>query len=329
MPDSAKSPVNLTTKAITGLLQERQKLLQCLYEQADASRWALSTERFTRLLVRSAAAKFGNGAPSAQSLEEYLGAIYLGDLALAGACSDGLEAAWEFFLNTYQGYLRSCAGAMLKRNANSPEVRELADSLFAELYGLRDNQGHERSLFRYFHGRSSLKTWLRAVLAQRRIDGLRAGQRFAEMGDQDVLDHRQKHARPVASFIDPHRQRYLSLFSRALNAALKSANPQDVERLRLYYTEGKKLAEIGRLLGEHESSASRHLDRVRGNLRNAVEQRLRLGSPAEDGAAAVAGLSDAEITQCFEYAAEGAPIDLDRLFRRRDPQGPSPATRDS
>lgn len=219
---------------------------------------------------------------------------------------------------------------MLKRSANSPEARDLADSLFAELYGLRDNQGDERSLFRYFHGRSSLKTWLRAILAQRRIDDLRAGQRFAEMGDQDVQDHRQqKHARPVPSFIDPHRQRYLSLFSRALNAALSSANPQDVDRLRLYYTEGKKLAEIGRLLGEHESSASRHLDRARGDLRNAVEQRLRLGSPAEDGAAAAAGLSDAEIAQCFEYAAEDAPIDLDRLFRRRDPQGPSPATRDS
>ena len=53
---------------------------------------------------------------------------------------------------------------MLKSSASAPEAEELADSLFAELYGLSAEK--RGSLLRYFHGRSSLKTWLRAVLAQ-------------------------------------------------------------------------------------------------------------------------------------------------------------------
>ena len=53
-------------------------------------------------------------------------------------------------------------------------AREVADSLYAELYGIKDAPGERRSLFHYFQGRSSLATWLRAVLAQRYVDRLRA-----------------------------------------------------------------------------------------------------------------------------------------------------------
>ena len=105
--------------------------------------------------------------------------LHLEDLALACACVEGVPEAWECFVATYRGYLRACAGAMLKRTAGSPETQELADSLFAELYGLRDGAGVEKrgSLLRYFHGRSTLKTWLRAVLAQRHLDKIRVGRK--------------------------------------------------------------------------------------------------------------------------------------------------------
>jgi hypothetical protein len=65
-----------------------------------------------------------------------------------------------------------------------------------------------------------------------------------------------------------------------------------------------KLAEIGRQLGEHESSVSRNLERIRRELRALAEQHLRDAF----------SLSDAEILQCFEYAAEDVPIDFRQLF---------------
>jgi hypothetical protein len=108
-----------------------------------------------------------------------------------------------------------------------------------------------------------------------------------------------------------------------LPAALDHLDPQEKERLRLYYAEEKTLAEIGRILGEHESSVSRHLDRVRRVLRQAVESILRRGIGAANGFAAQPGLSDAEIALCFEYSAGDSPIDLEKLLPR--PKSPGPA----
>ena len=45
-----------------------------------------------------------------------------------------------------------------------------------------------RSLFRYFHGRSSLTTWLRAVLAQRYVDRLRTIRRTEALPDEESAD---------------------------------------------------------------------------------------------------------------------------------------------
>jgi hypothetical protein len=65
-------------------------------------------------------------------------------------------------------------------------AREVADALYAELYGVRNAQGQRQSLFRYFQGRSSLATWLRAVLAQRYVDRQRAQRRLAPLADPDA-----------------------------------------------------------------------------------------------------------------------------------------------
>jgi hypothetical protein len=128
--------------------------------QAGTKKWGISKDRFTAELARSAAARFRGNLPSEAEFQAYLGTLHLEDLALACACIDGVEEAWEQFVSTFRGYLRACAGAMLKRSATSPEAEELADSLFAELYGV--SEGKRGSLLKYFHGRSSLKTWLRA-----------------------------------------------------------------------------------------------------------------------------------------------------------------------
>jgi RNA polymerase sigma factor (sigma-70 family) len=220
--------------------------------------------------------------------------------------------------------LRAAAAAILRRNAASPEACDLADSLFSDLYGLAAEQGTRRSLFRYFHGRSSLKTWLRAVLAQRHIDSIRAGRRFEELGDEETAGERPRISPgPQLQPADPHRERYVTLFTRALQLALARLEPLEKDRLRLYYTEEKTLAEIGRQLGEHESSVSRHLDRVRRDLRQHVEEILRRGFVAANGSAAQPGLTDAELALCFEYCAEDTPIDLDKMLPR--PKSPGPA----
>jgi RNA polymerase sigma factor (sigma-70 family) len=245
-----------------------------------------------------------------------VGTLRLDDLGLACACADGVVDAWEHFVGIYRQYLRACAGVMLRRSANAPEAEELADSLFAELYGLSAEK--HGSLLRYFHGRSSLKTWLRAVLAQRHVDRIRASRKFEELEDEDgTVDGNRRVAAELLQVGDPHRAEYLQKFTNALQTALANLDKSDAERLRMYYAEQKKLAEIGRALGEHESSVSRHMEKVRQKVRRSVEQILRGGYETANGDVTRRGMSDSEITLCFEYAAKDAPIDLDKLFSPR------------
>ena len=311
-------------------LKGHAQFVDGLYAQAQSGRWGLSHDGFSAALERGAKKRCASGRVTLHQLEEFLSALHLEDLALACACAEGCEAAWEHFFATYRPYLRAAAAAILRCPRGSAEACELADSLFADLYGLADGKGSARSLFRYYHGRSSLKTWLRAVLAQRHIDSIRVCRRFEELGEDDAHDPRQRtHSGPQLHPDDPHRERYVAMFGRALGEALARLEPRERERLRLYYTEERTLAEIGRSLGEHESSVSRHLDRVRRALRGAVETILRRGFGAENGLAGQAGLSDPEIALCLEYSAQDTPMDLEKLLPRPKPQSPAERKRPS
>jgi RNA polymerase sigma factor (sigma-70 family) len=292
-------------------------LVESLYSQAGAARWGLSQPQFVCGLERSLRKRFQEGPPSPARLEEYLLTLHLEDLALTTACIEGSEAAWEYLVAEYRGYLRATAGAITRASRYGANPQELADSLFSDLFGLIDGKRGERSLFRYFHGRSSLKTWLRTVLAQRHVDYIRSRRRLdsldAEDGEKPVLPPERTLQQPLQ---DPHRAHYLSCVSAALQYCLNLLPPGDRERLELYYVRQLKLAEIGRQLGEHESSVSRNLERIRQELRALAEQHLREAF----------SLSEAEIRQCFEYAAEDAPIDFRQLFPEAKP-GSSHANR--
>jgi len=295
--------------------------LDWLHAQSKAGRWGLSRDRFAASLERSSEKRLASGNLAPEKLEEYLAALHLEDLALATACMENCEPAWEHFVSAYRPYLRAAAAAVLRSSSASPEACELADSLFAELYGLTDGARRERSLFRYFHGRSSLKTWLRAVLAQRHIDAIRAGRRFESLQDDETKPTSYKIPPPVQP-ADPHRERYSALFVRAWQTALAALDPRDEQRLRLYYAKEQTLAEIGRQLAEHESSVSRNLDRIRLALRRSVEETLRNGCPSANGFAAEPGLSEAQISLCFEYASADASFDLEKLLERRSRPSP-------
>ena len=102
------------------------------------------------------------------------------DLELARLCAEGNEHAWERFVREYRPLLYRAADAL----DTTQGARDIADSLYAELYGLDTRTGTRQSLFRYYQGRSSLATWLRAVLAQRYVDRLRAQRRLEPLPEE-------------------------------------------------------------------------------------------------------------------------------------------------
>ncbi len=271
-------------------------LVRRLHRRARADRWELPEADFAATLSRSAAHRFRGESPTPSDLTAYLESLHLEDLALACACARGINSAWEHFVRDRRPAVLAAAAAC----APPGDARELADSIYADLFGTEERDGRRRSLFDYFHGRSTLAGWLRAVLAQRVVDRVREARRFEPLPDSEAAAP----AAPPAEAPDPDRDRHLPLVRQALAVALAALAPRDRLRLALYYTQQMKLAAVGRVLGESEATTSRKLDRTRHEIRLSIERRLRKEH----------GLSDTQVTACYEYARSDPAFDLARAL---------------
>jgi len=275
-------------------------LARRLHGRADAGRWGLSVEDFAATLARSVASRYRDQSPSPREIEQYAESLHVEDLALACACARGREPAWEHFVLGFRPALLAAA-----RSSAPPDLaRDLADSIYADLFGVEERDGVRRSLFDYYHGRSTLGGWLRAVLAQRAVDHARAARRIEPLPEGDGDPRIARDDGPP----DVDRSRHLPLVRRALGAALAGLAPRDRLRLALYYTQQMTLAAAGRALGESEATVSRKLERTRRELRRVIERRLR-----EDDR-----LNDAQVAACFEYARTDPAFDLNRALPPRD-----------
>jgi len=272
-------------------------------ERAGAlAEWGMTAEQFQNVLERSAARRFSGSTPDPKTVNSYVEGLQLKDLALSCACAAGSEGAWEFFVREFRPELYRAARAI----AGEANSRELADSLYGELYGLRDAAGARKSLFDYFHGRSRLSTWLRAILAQRHVDEIRRARRTEPLEDESGEESAEvtRTAKPANVLGDAERQRYLAMLQVTLTAALDALESRERLRLAYYYVEELTLAQIGKLMGEHEATVSRKLDRTRRDLRQRIEEALREKK-----------LSEAQLQLCYEYAREEWPFDLTLSLR--------------
>jgi RNA polymerase sigma factor (sigma-70 family) len=280
-----------------------------LYRRGGGDRWGACRPTFGAAIERAAAILFPSTAPSARELERRLDALHLDDLVLASACADGHDAAWEHFVREFRPALYRAAAAI----APGGNSRELADSLYGDLFGLKEQAGERRSLFRYFHGRSSLATWLRAVLAQRHVDGLRANRRLDPLPDENSQEA------PAVPHADPPSpsSHCAEVIQQALTAAITRLASRDRLRLAWYYGQNMTLAQIGRALGEHEATVSRHLSRARKTVRVDVERHLSVER----------GMSERDIEECFASLTEDAgTLDLREVLETVERKG-SPVDR--
>lgn len=284
-------------------------IIEDLFRKAGAERWALAREEFANVVDTSVRRAFETGEPSRRELDRYVAGLHVADLALACACALGRETAWDHFVLEHRPVLYRAADALDPTGG----ARELADSLYADLFGMSDAGADRRSLFRYFHGRSSLSTWLRAVLAQRHVDALRAQRRLEPLPDDDSAA-----AGVAAPPIDPDRPRLIRLVVEALQMAIDLLAAKDRLRLRSYYVTQLTLAQVGRITGEHEATVSRQLSRTRRTLRDDVERHLREQAQltaGQSGRAVELALEDPgglDLQQVFDLATDRKEPPRDR-----------------
>src|SRR5262249_29637109 len=156
----------------------------------------------------------------------YVRSLHVEDLALACALRNGSASAWEEFVRNYRPALYSAARAIVG-SAGEARARELADSLWAELYGMEGAGGSRgQPLLGYFHGRSKFSTWLRAILSQRHVDALRTSNRTESLEEgtdpstePSLRSNAIRNGGSTDSVGDPDRNRLLPRLRQAVTAA--------------------------------------------------------------------------------------------------------------
>ncbi len=246
------------------------------------------------------------------SIREFVDEIRSDDLCLIIACERGDEKAWEDLVVNFDPAVKSAARKM---TANSEDAEDLAGSIWAELYGLRqDAEGNKKSKLAYYSGRGSLAGWLRAVVSQLAVDEYRKQSRYVQIEEDRSFEnlaedasHNSDNSHVVHT--DPNPEDLLTAkqttadVSAALRTAIAGLEDEDRLILKMYYFDDLKLKDIASAFGYHEATASRKLVRVQTEIRKAVEKELKRNH----------GWSDGEVRKYLSEAAAKLGISLESM----------------
>jgi RNA polymerase sigma-70 factor (ECF subfamily) len=276
-------------------------LLNRLWHECNASSWGLERGEFDRIvLVAGMAQNFGAASGLTASEERkasFFREIKLDDLVLAKACAGGNERAWEHFVAIYSQPLTRAAIAI---SGSETVGRDLADALYAELYGLNDRGGERRCPLDSYRGRGSLLGWLRTTLAQRFVD-----------------HHRRKHREePLDEFDAPAPDRTaeasassLPILARAVEEALQRMDAEERFILAAYYLDGRTLAQIASLLHVHEATVSRRMRRATESVRKDLLGNLQRAGKSRRAAEEALGTDPRDLE---------LRMDMRKLLQRRE-----------
>jgi RNA polymerase sigma-70 factor (ECF subfamily) len=280
-----------------------------LYSRSGAAAYGVTAEQFAAILEEilrkylphtpahdSALAAADN---SVEKRNGFCAALRLEELALARACAAGNERAWQDFISRYRQKLHSMA---LHITRDAAHAAELADSLFADLYGVNARNGVRSSKLVFYTGRGSLEGWLRTVMAQEFINRYRKQKRTVSLEEQTEEGVQFAAAIPEPQYASDSR------LEAATDEALAELSSEDRFTLASYYLDGRTLAEIAQTLGLHESSVSRRLDRLSTGLRKRILAGLRMQ-----------GMSHAQAAEALETDVRDIRLNLrSRLLQDSD-----------
>ena len=262
-------------------------LLYELWLAAEGAECGLTCEEFGSVLT-SVGEKVNYGlatgnSPDAGQRATFLRSLHLSELALARSCGLGREAAWQRFLNSYRSSLTQAAIAI---TGSATLGHELADSLYAELYGLRERDGQRRSPLASYSGRGSLLGWLRTTLAQRHVDHHRRTRREAPL---DKVDPPTAEAASLPASAEVNR------LQEAVSVSLRSLPAEDRFMLSAYFLDRQSLLEISRVIRVHEATVSRRLKRLVADLRKQLIHHLQSGGLSKRAAEEALGADPRDI----------------------------------
>ena len=249
-----------STKPISAVQSVVNELLADLCAKSGCEKIGLPRGSFAAILCE-VGSKHSTAATSAREIRAFLLSLRVDELALARACAAGNNSAWEIFLTRFREKLYLSALRIAREDS---AARELADTLYADLYGTNTRDGQRVSKLASYTGRGSLEGWLRTVLSQEYVNRYRRTKRLVSLDEEseEGVQYRAPDPEPVA----PVDQR----LAQATDEALAVLLSEDRMVLSAYYLDGRTLAEIARMLGVHESTISRKVDKLAKSLRKQI-----------------------------------------------------------
>jgi RNA polymerase sigma-70 factor, ECF subfamily len=267
-----------------------------LYQQSRAADFGLPEQEFARSLNEIAVKYLPAGSTEADVLVFCRG-LRLEELALARACAAGHERAWELFLTRYREKLYDAARSITREDGSA---RELADSIYADLYGTETRDGRRACKLNYYTGRGSLEGWLRATLAQEYVNRYRRRRREVSLEEKTETGAQFAAADPPAQpALDPR-------LAQATDAVLAALAAEERFILASYHLDGRRLAEIARTLGVHESTVSRKLEKVERAMRERIAKELIRR-----------GMSDRQAQEALDTDVRDVPVDVSDILRKK------------
>ena len=271
-------------------------MLAELHAKAGCERIGLTRESFSTILCE-VGTKYG--ASSEDDARSFFLSLRVDELALARACAAGENSAWEIFLTRYREKLYLSALRIAREDS---AARELAETLYADLYGTTTREGQRVSKLASYTGRGSLEGWLRTVLAQEYVNRYRRTKRLVSLDEEseEGVQFRAPDPEPVTT-----SDNRLAL---ATDAVLADLPAEDRMVLSAYYLDDRTLAEIARMLGVHESTISRKLDKLAKSLRRQIVAAL-----TKDG------MSRRQAEEALEVDVRDLQVDIRRSLAQETP----------
>jgi RNA polymerase sigma-70 factor (ECF subfamily) len=248
-----------STKPISAVQSVVETLLADLHARGACDKVGLSRESFSAILCEVGVKFAAEGSES--EIRTFFLSLRIDELALARACAAGHNSAWEVFLTRYREKLYQSALRIAREDS---AARELADSLYADLYGTNTREGQRISKLASYTGRGSLEGWLRTVLSQEYVNRYRRTKRLVSLDEES--EEGIQFSAPEPEPLPPAEPR----LAQATDEALAVLSAEDRTILAAYYLDGRTLAEIARMLGVHESTISRKLDKMAKALRKQI-----------------------------------------------------------
>jgi RNA polymerase sigma-70 factor (ECF subfamily) len=231
-----------------------------IYEKSKAEEFGLTRLQFDGVLAEIAR-KYLPADAAHEDLRDLYASLKVEELALARACASGHEHAWEVFLTRYREKLYDIAGYITKESSTA---RELADSIYAELYGTATRDGQRSSKLASYTGRGSLEGWLRTVMVQEHVNRYRRQRRLVSLDEEteEGVQFATPESEPAIA-VDPRVEA-------AIDEVLSALPAEDRFVLASYFLDERTLADIARTLEVHESTISRKVDKLAKLLRKQI-----------------------------------------------------------